>query len=138
MLKSFRGRIIVILAAIALSGGYLFTNGLKLGLDLQGGMHLVLEIDDPDGTLTAERRADAIDRAERIIRTRIDEFGVTEPVIVQKGDERINVQLPGVDDPDRAISLIGRTAQLEFHMLDFEHLAHSPLAQLGRDLVMGQ
>ena len=76
MLKTLRGRIAVILAALAISFGYLYTNGIKLGLDLQGGIHLAMEVNDPDGTLTPEARADAIDRAERIIRTRIDELGV--------------------------------------------------------------
>ena len=51
MLKSFRGRIVVIVLAVGLSGFYLWDRGLKLGLDLQGGMHLVLEIDDPDGNI---------------------------------------------------------------------------------------
>ena len=79
MFKSVRGRLIVILALVGMSVGYLITKEIKLGLDLQGGMHLVLEVDDPEGTLTADARSDAIDRAERILRTRIDEFGVAEP-----------------------------------------------------------
>ena len=117
MLKSFRGRIIIILAVIGLSAGYLWTRGLKLGLDLQGGIHLVLEIDDPDETLTPERRADAIDRAERIIRTRIDEFGVEEPLIQKSGSDRIIVELAGVDDESRAKEIINQQAYLEWKLV---------------------
>ncbi len=117
MLKSFRGRIIVILAVLGLSAGYLWTRGLKLGLDLQGGIHLVLEIDDPDETLTPERRADAIDRAERIIRTRVDEFGVEEPLIQKSGADRIIVELAGLDDESRAKEIINQQAYLEWKLV---------------------
>ncbi|MGI9626682.1 MAG: protein translocase subunit SecD [Longimicrobiales bacterium] len=117
MFNSLRGRIVVVLAVIALAVGYLATNGIKLGLDLQGGMHLVLEIDDPDGTLTAERRADAIDRAERIIRNRIDEFGVEEPLIQKSGTDRIIVELAGLDDDSRAKEVINQQAYLEWKLV---------------------
>ncbi len=92
---------------------------LNLGLDLQGGMHLTLEaqIDQaPDDISTRE----AVDRALEIIRNRIDQFGVAEPHIVRRGERWIDVQLPGVDDPERAIELIGRTARLEFHIVSEE------------------
>ena len=92
---------------------------LNLGLDLQGGMHLTLEaqIDQaPDDISTRE----AVDRALEIIRNRIDQFGVAEPHIVRRGERWIDVQLPGVDEPERAIELIGRTARLEFHIVSEE------------------
>jgi preprotein translocase subunit SecD len=60
----------------------------------------------------------AVEQAIETIRNRVDQFGVTEPLIVGQGDRDILVQLPGVKDPERAIALIGKTAQLEFHMLD--------------------
>ncbi len=59
----------------------------------------------------------ALQQAVETIRNRVDEFGVTEPVILTKGEDRITVQLPGLDDPQRAIDLVGQTAQLEFRML---------------------
>ena len=96
MFTSIRGRIIVIFAMVVISVVYLVRNQIKLGLDLQGGMHLVLEVDDPEGTMPAEAKADAIDRAERILRTRIDEFGVEEPIIQKVGSDRIIVELPGI------------------------------------------
>src|SRR5262245_11201825 len=102
MLSTLRGRIIITLAVLAVSIWQIYSKGLKQGLDLQGGMHLALEIEDPQGTLTSEAKADAIDRAERIIRTRVDELGVEEPLIQKSGAERLVVELAGVDDQDRA------------------------------------
>lgn len=117
MFKSVRGRFLVILGLAAACLGYLNTNGIKLGLDLQGGMHLVLEVDDPDGTLDSDARADAISRAERILRTRIDEFGVEEPLIQKVGQDRLIVELPGIDNEDRAKDLIQQSAYLEFRLV---------------------
>ncbi len=117
MLKSFWGRIVVIVLAIGISGWYLWTRGLKLGLDLQGGMHLVLEIDDPNGTITAERRDSLTEQALKILRTRIDEFGVEEPIIQKRGSDRIIVELAGLDDEDRAKEIINRQAFLEWKLV---------------------
>ncbi|MCF6289616.1 MAG: protein translocase subunit SecD [Desulfobacterales bacterium] len=174
---------------------YLAPQGLRLGLDLQGGMHLVLKVDldkalentldlaasdlkeslaekgvsavrtksdDPrvvrltlpnidslntvrevikddfpnldievqteQGSfprvllsLTSEEVAyihkNAVAQSLEIIRNRIDQFGVSEPVIIRQGEDEIVVQLPGIKDPDRALDLIGQTAQLEFKLL---------------------
>ena len=137
MFTSIRGRIIVILLILGVSIGYLVRNGIKLGLDLQGGMHLVLEVDDPESTMTPEALADAIDRSERIMRTRIDEFGVEEPLIQRAGAYRIIVELPGIgpDDESRAKSLIQQSAFLEFKLVlpvtEFE----SGLALIDRQIV---
>src|SRR5210317_602717 len=62
----------------------------------------------------------AVSQSLEIIRNRIDQFGVAGPVITRQGTDEIFVQLPGVKDPKRALSLIGQTAQLEFKMLDEE------------------
>ena len=88
---------------------------IKLGLDLQGGMHLVLRVDT--AKLPENVREDATDRAVEIIRNRIDQFGVSEPSIQREGAERIVVQLPGVSDRERALALIGKTALLEFKLV---------------------
>jgi len=90
---------------------------LKLGLDLRGGMHLVLEVDLgrlPEGTAPS----DAMERALEVIRNRVDQFGVAEPLIARQGDRWIVVELPGVKDPERAIELIGKTALLEFKLVN--------------------
>jgi len=88
---------------------------LKLGLDLQGGMHLVLEV-DTEG-LQPEIAENAIKSAQQIITNRIDQFGVAEPTIQKIGTKRILVQLPGLRDAGRAKELIGKTALLEFQLV---------------------
>lgn len=174
---------------------YLAPGGLRLGLDLQGGMHLVLKVNlkkaeentlefaandlkdalseqsisavrtsapstdtiiftlpnsgsidkvkkivaddfpDIDGkidvkegsfpriilTLKGEKRQfiknHAVDQSLEILRNRIDQFGVAEPVIIRQGEDEIVIQLPGVTDPERALKLLGETAQLEFKLV---------------------
>jgi len=186
---------------------YLAPAGLRLGLDLQGGMHLVLKVDlkkaiennldlsaqdfkealaaknvtvvrTPSGDarkaimtlpnsaamdtvkqtvgkdfpdLRAEFQSDegvfpriilslkqekidfinnkAVEQSLEILRNRIDQFGVAEPSIVRQGEDEIVIQLPGVKDPQRAMNLIGRTAQLEFKLVD-ESAAGLNLSQL--------
>lgn len=88
---------------------------IKLGLDLQGGMDLLLRVDM--SKLPEADREDASLRAVEIIRNRIDQFGVSEPYIQSQGFGRIAVQLPGVTDRDRALELIGKTALLEFKLV---------------------
>jgi protein-export membrane protein SecD len=88
---------------------------IHLGLDLQGGMHIVLEVDRSH--LNAAEAKDAPERAMEIIRNRIDQFGVAEPLIQKEGEDRIAVQLPGLIDRQRAMDLIGKTALLEFKLL---------------------
>lgn len=89
---------------------------LRLGLDLQGGMHLVLELDDSKLSEDADRR-DVLDRALEIVRNRIDQFGVTEPVVQAAGDKRIIVELAGIDDLSRAQEIVSKAAVLEFKMV---------------------
>jgi preprotein translocase subunit SecD len=137
MFTSLRGRIIVIIALVGASLGYLFTNQIKLGLDLQGGMHLVLEVDDPEGIMAPEARADAIDRAERILRTRIDEFGVEEPIVQKVGSDRIIVELPGIglNDESRAKDLIQQSAFLEFKLVLPITELEAALSRIDRQIV---
>ena len=89
---------------------------INLGLDLQGGIHLVLEVDFTG--LSDEERVDVVDRALEVIRNRIDQFGVSEPIIHREGERRIIVELPGVQDIERAKRLIGNQARLEFKILE--------------------
>lgn len=93
----------------------LMRQSIKLGLDLSGGMHLVLEVDDSQ--LKDDEKQDILDRALHIIRNRVDQFGVSEPTIQKEGTRRIIVQLPGLQDADRAKRLIGQTAMLEWHLI---------------------
>jgi len=195
MRKQFPLRIAIVVAVLAVSAWYLYPpkKTINLGLDLQGGIHLVLGV-DVDKALEAqveregdtvradlEKKGIGVSRIERrgstelvvqlastqtwndaqsvfreqggfeikeadqaagrvvlalrpkeaatlrdlavrqgleTIRNRVDQFGVAEPSIVQQGDNRILVQLPGVQDPERAKALIGKTALLEFKLVD--------------------
>ena len=104
----------------------------KLGLDLQGGIHLALELDESGGPIP--NKSDAIDRALKVIRLRIDEFGVVEPLIQREGPSRIVVELAGLDDPNRAIDIVKKSAFLEFQMTDKEGLFRSALPSIDRAL----
>ena len=92
---------------------------INLGLDLQGGIHLALEVDESQGPVPD--CADAIQRAERIVRTRIDQFGTTEPVVLIEGRCRLIVELAGEKDPARAKALIQQSAFLEFRITDMKN-----------------
>lgn len=133
---SLKYRIAIILALIAVSAWALFPrtttervkrNGvyvvdtvqrvpLKRGLDLQGGMHLRLEVDESKGLIP--NKAEAIDRALKVVRTRIDQFGVSEPLVQKAGNDRIIVELPGIDDPQRAMDVVQKSAFLQFEITD--------------------
>ena len=89
---------------------------LKLGLDLQGGMHLAVEIYDPENTLSGQDLDDAVERTLTTIRNRIDEFGVREPTIQRSGN-RIIIELAGVDDPEQAKRIATETAFMEFKIV---------------------
>jgi len=101
---------------------------INLGLDLQGGIHLALEVDQSKGPVPD--CADAIQRAERVVRTRIDEFGTTEPVVQVQGRCRLIVELAGEKDPARAKGIIQRTAFLEFRITDMKNQFKDALPQI--------
>lgn len=106
-------RLILVILVIGVAIFYAFPleKNIDLGLDLQGGSHIVLEcIDSPNTPVDS----DAVNRVIEIITNRINPEGVKEPVIQRQGERRILVQLPGMDDPQEAENLIGKTALLEF------------------------
>ena len=105
---------------------------INLGLDLQGGIHLALEVDQSKGPVPD--CADAIQRAERVVRTRIDEFGTTEPVVQIQGRCRLIVELAGEKDPNRAKGVIQRTAFLEFRITDMKGQFKDALPQIDAAL----
>ncbi len=103
--------LIIIVVGIAFVSKPYIEENLNLGLDLAGGVYVLLQAEDLE-----EEREDAVERAMTIIRSRVDELGVAEPVIQQEGRDRIRVELAGADiDRERAMEVIGRTAQLEFY-----------------------
>ena len=108
------GKFLII--SLAIIGGFIMyinplANSIKQGLDLQGGTHVVLQaIETPEAKIDD----DALNRTVKIIERRVNELGLTEPVIQRQGKDRIIVELPGIKDPDQAINMLGRTAMLEF------------------------
>ena len=117
-----RQQLTFVIGIVALSvAGILYTfvsgNEPLLGLDLQGGASVVLEPEPlPDGQ---EITDESLDQAVDIIRNRVDGLGVREPEVTRQG-QTILVQIPGVDDQQRAIDLVGQTAELRFRpVLEF-------------------
>ncbi len=199
----FKLRVLAILVIVGISAWYSYppSKKIRLGLDLKGGMHLVLGVDMkkavdaavekeitllqgdleeakvdldyikrkgptsfeikviipedlakvkrilkrnyPDLEIKAEGKdfvvvalkpkevkrikENAINQTLEVIRNRIDQFGVAEPTITRVGNDRILVQLPGIKDPKRAVNIIGKTARLEFKLLDEEHSVQEAL-----------
>lgn len=117
-MKDFRwgelGKFLVVTLAIV--GGFCvyikpLTHSIKQGLDLQGGSHVVLQAVE---TADSKIDDDALKRSVTIIERRVNELGLTEPLIQRQGKDRIIVELPGVKDPEKAIAMLGRTAMLQF------------------------
>lgn len=103
--------IIVLLALVSVFSVKPLSSSIKQGLDLQGGTHVVLEaVDTPE----AKVNEDAVQRVMKILERRVNELGLTEPILQRQGDRRIIVELPGVKDPEKAIEILGKTALLEF------------------------
>jgi preprotein translocase subunit SecD len=151
---SLRNRLLVTLALIALSVFYLVPRDitirerdlasgtirdtvvkrvpLKLGLDLQGGMHLALELDQSKQVSSDPKRD--LDLALTVLRKRVDEFGVSEPVTQMVGDDRIVVELPGIDDPARAKAIVQRSAFLEFRITNETNALEKAIPAMDRVL----
>ncbi|HEX3276048.1 MAG TPA: hypothetical protein VHR43_14425, partial [Gemmatimonadales bacterium] len=105
---------------------------LKRGLDLQGGMHLALELDQSK-QVSADPKRD-LDLALTVLRKRIDEFGVEEPLIQKAGDSRIVVELAGITEPARAKAIVQRSAFLEFRITDKTSALDKALPAMDRVL----
>ncbi len=105
---------------------------IKQGLDLQGGIHLALEVDQSRGPVADP--GGALERALRVIRTRIDEFGVAEPLVQRVGNDRIVVELPGLRDPARAKQIVQRSAFLEFRITDMQNTFRAVIPQMDAAL----
>jgi preprotein translocase subunit SecD len=109
-------RLASLILALAALGCYLLAVNpvlvlIKQGLDLKGGVHVVLEAQDLPGSPVTE---ESMRTVQAILEARVDALGVAEPRVEREGANRIVVELPGIADPDRALEDIGRTAFLEF------------------------
>src|SRR3954449_8012059 len=105
--------ILLVAGLIAASAVVVLTKSTKLGLDLQGGVQLVYQGEGTPQQPTVTQ--EALDRALQIMRERVDAFGVAEPELQLLGRNQIEVNLPGVNNADRAESQVGSTAQLFFY-----------------------
>src|SRR5215207_2929063 len=153
MFSSIRSRLIVIALLVIGSVYFLFprtvslrergANGvmrdttmtrvpLKRGLDLQGGMHLALDLDQ-SRQVSADPKRD-LQLALTVLRKRIDEFGVTEPLVQQVGNDRIVVELAGITDPARAKAIVQRSAFLEFKITNETGALEKALPAMDRTL----
>ncbi|MCG2789714.1 MAG: protein translocase subunit SecD, partial [Actinomycetia bacterium] len=131
--------VFVIILGVCLYYAYPFQSSIKLGLDLKGGTQIILKPSE----IGAEKVTDsALDKAQLIIMNRIDKLGISEPLITRDYNKNIIIQLPGVDEPQRAIELIGKTAQLEFRILESvdenNNPVFGPVLMTGDKLVKAQ
>jgi len=147
-MSSLKWRVIGIVALTVLSAFFLFPrnrtirqstpNGfvditerhvpLRLGLDLQGGMHIELDVDDSKQAVA--NKSEAIDRALKTVRNRIEGFGVSEPLIAKAGNDRIIVELPGIADEQRALAVVQNQAFLQFKITDETQALEKALPRL--------
>ncbi len=131
--------LLVIISLLILYSGYQAfqsaadrDEGIRRGLDIAGGLYVLLEAVE---TGDREIDDDAIDRAITVIRNRVDELGVAEPVIAPQGEDRIRIELPDLEDVEQARDIIGRTAMLTFVGPDGEEIvtgAHLERARAER------
>lgn len=115
--KYYKWKVLLIVGIVAFSIWRIYppSKNIHLGLDLQGGMQLLLKVDLDK--VPAEARKDATDRVVEIIRNRIDQLGVREPVISKQAKDEVVVQLPGITDRERAKEIAAKAAHLEFKLV---------------------
>jgi SecD/SecF fusion protein len=104
--------VLAVLTVLGAAGALVSTRQIRLGLDLEGGTQIVLEAQDTESQQVDD---DTLTRTLEVMRRRVDELGVAEPSLQRSGGDRIIIELPGVTDPEEALEVIGRTAQLTFH-----------------------
>ena len=105
-------RLLAVGVIVGGAGTLVLTRPVRLGLDLRGGTQIVLEARP---TADQQLTSDTLNRTVEVLRRRVDALGVAEPTLQRAGDRRVVVELPGVSDPQAAVEVIGKTAQLSFH-----------------------
>jgi SecD/SecF fusion protein len=115
--KYYKWKVLLIIGLVSFSllKAYPLDQKINLGLDLQGGVQLLLQVEMDK--VPEEARKDVTARVAEIIRNRIDEFGVKEPEITTQGKDQVVVKLPGVTDRERAKEIAGKAAHLEFKIV---------------------
>ena len=105
-------RAVLAVTVLVISVVFTLTESPRLGLDLRGGTQITLETRN---SLAVKANRESTERTLEVLRLRVDALGVAEPAIVQSGERRIIVELPGVNDAGQAAAVLDRTAQLTFH-----------------------
>ena len=125
----------IILLILLVSAFIIYKMPINLGLDLKGGMRVVLEAKD-----TKDIKADdeSMTGILAVIRNRVDGLGVAEPVIFRKGERQVVVELAGISDKERAIKMIGDTALLEFVEAEWAPGDISVLSEDKQKLLLGE
>ncbi|MDQ3618866.1 MAG: protein translocase subunit SecD [Actinomycetota bacterium] len=108
-------RALAVVGILVGAGALVAAKPARLGLDLRGGTQIVLEAQE---TPEQDLNDDTLVRALEVLRRRVDQLGVSEPNLQRSGGERIIIELPGVTDPEEALEVIGKTAQLTFHPVE--------------------
>lgn len=125
MTRAGKVRAVIALAVVSLAAILAAMQQPRLGIDLRGGTQIVLQAEDSqNGKATSA----ATDDAMEVLRQRVDALGVSEPTLVRSGEDRIIVELPGMQDSAEAAESLGRTAQLTFHPVK-----GAPSGDLGRE-----
>ncbi|HEU0302314.1 MAG TPA: protein translocase subunit SecD [Longimicrobium sp.] len=130
----------MILGLAAICVAFLFFHAQRkgdmvtLGLDLKGGIYLALEVDESRARLTPAQREDAIDRALKVVRIRVEGLGLSEPVVQKSGSDRIIVELAGLQNTGGAKDVIQKAAFLEFQIVRPEALQDA-LPRIERAIV---
>lgn len=120
-------RVLAVLFVIIIAVGWYLTivgagpidpikDRIKLGLDIKGGVYVVMEAKNTD--LKGDELREAMEQTQAVIEERVNQMGLAEPVVTIEGEKRIRVELPGAEDAQQAIEQIGRTAQLQFALAD--------------------
>lgn len=135
MTRANKVRALVALAVTALAAIIAVTQQPRLGIDLRGGTQIVLEARD---SAAAQATPATTDDTMEVLRQRVDALGVAEPTLVRSGDTRIIVELPGLQNPQEAAEVLGRTAQLTFHPVKDAPPKDSARPQLGRAAMTGE
>jgi len=128
MKKSYWIKLAMILTIIAGASWLSFMKPVNLGLDLKGGVYALLEAKPENGQVLDEQ---AMDRLVEVLDRRVNGLGVAESVVQKSGTNRVIVELPGVKDTEEAVNLIGKTALLEFKLMNDDK-------SLGETLLTGE
>lgn len=131
MRKNMLVELCIILVVIAGAAYFAFSKPIKLGLDLKGGAYVVMQAVPEEGK---EISAGDMERLIEVLDRRVNGLGVSEAIVQKSGETRVIIELPGVKDTEKAVETIGKTALLEFKLME-DNGSLTDTGLTGRDLV---